>query len=148
MLWSDDKADYWDCSVYWNCIGSVSALNLYKIEGQWEFLINQSLVMATLSTLIFPPPNHFLILTLTVLIMFSIQFLLTFQNYATENDIFHFSSKCLVMIFCIRLTTHWVFSFFPRALSWFAVGCYYYCIRKYDQSRRYFRWYSYSLWIH
>lgn len=30
------------------------------------------------------------------------------------------------------------FSFF-RALSWFAVGCYYYCIKKYDQSRRYFR---------
>uniref|UniRef100_A0A7N0UGE0 Anaphase-promoting complex subunit 6 n=1 Tax=Kalanchoe fedtschenkoi TaxID=63787 RepID=A0A7N0UGE0_KALFE len=25
-----------------------------------------------------------------------------------------------------------------KALSWFAVGCYYYCIRKYDQSRRYF----------
>ncbi|KAL6543324.1 Cell division cycle protein 16 [Orobanche hederae] len=25
-----------------------------------------------------------------------------------------------------------------RALSWFAVGCYYYCIKKYDQSRRYF----------
>ncbi|KAH1247056.1 Anaphase-promoting complex subunit 6 [Glycine max] len=24
------------------------------------------------------------------------------------------------------------------ALSWFAVGCYYYCIKKYDQSRRYF----------
>ncbi|KAF3777011.1 Anaphase-promoting complex subunit 6 [Nymphaea thermarum] len=26
------------------------------------------------------------------------------------------------------------------ALSWFAVGCYYYCIKKFDQSRRYF-WY-------
>nr|ACT78471.1 anaphase promoting complex/cyclosome subunit [Oryza sativa Indica Group] len=25
-----------------------------------------------------------------------------------------------------------------RALSWFAVGCYYYCIKKYDQARRYF----------
>ncbi|KMT13303.1 hypothetical protein BVRB_4g085610 [Beta vulgaris subsp. vulgaris] len=25
-----------------------------------------------------------------------------------------------------------------KPLSWFAVGCYYYCIRKYDQSRRYF----------
>ncbi|XP_054811712.1 anaphase-promoting complex subunit 6-like [Prosopis cineraria] len=25
-----------------------------------------------------------------------------------------------------------------KALSWFAVGCYYYCIKKYDQSRRYF----------
>ncbi|KAA8526750.1 hypothetical protein F0562_009021 [Nyssa sinensis] len=25
-----------------------------------------------------------------------------------------------------------------KALSWFAVGCYYYCINKYDQSRRYF----------
>lgn len=25
-----------------------------------------------------------------------------------------------------------------RALSWFAVGCYYYCIKKYDQSHRYF----------
>ncbi|XP_074311173.1 anaphase-promoting complex subunit 6 [Silene latifolia] len=28
---------------------------------------------------------------------------------------------------------------FPqKALSWFAVGCYYFCIKKYDQSRRYF----------
>ncbi|CAN6484026.1 unnamed protein product [Victoria cruziana] len=27
------------------------------------------------------------------------------------------------------------------ALSWFAVGCYYYCIKKFDQSRRYF-WYA------
>ncbi|KAK3198639.1 hypothetical protein Dsin_022054 [Dipteronia sinensis] len=25
-----------------------------------------------------------------------------------------------------------------KALSWFAVGCYYYCIKKYDQSRRFF----------
>ncbi|KAJ7948759.1 anaphase-promoting complex subunit 6 [Quillaja saponaria] len=25
-----------------------------------------------------------------------------------------------------------------KPLSWFAVGCYYYCIKKYDQSRRYF----------
>ncbi|XP_057958484.1 anaphase-promoting complex subunit 6 isoform X2 [Malania oleifera] len=25
-----------------------------------------------------------------------------------------------------------------KALSWFAVGCYYYCINKFDQSRRYF----------
>ncbi|XP_042494748.1 anaphase-promoting complex subunit 6 [Macadamia integrifolia] len=25
-----------------------------------------------------------------------------------------------------------------KALSWFAVGCYYYCIKKYDQSRHYF----------
>ncbi|KAM7279275.1 hypothetical protein ACFE04_006409 [Oxalis oulophora] len=25
-----------------------------------------------------------------------------------------------------------------KALAWFAVGCYYYCIKKYDQSRRYF----------
>ncbi|KAI3838973.1 hypothetical protein MKX03_031071 [Papaver bracteatum] len=25
-----------------------------------------------------------------------------------------------------------------KALSWYAVGCYYYCIKKYDQSRRYF----------
>ncbi|KAL8510074.1 hypothetical protein ACS0TY_017052 [Phlomoides rotata] len=25
-----------------------------------------------------------------------------------------------------------------KALSWFAVGCYYYCTKKYDQSRRYF----------
>ncbi|XP_027127100.2 anaphase-promoting complex subunit 6 [Coffea eugenioides] len=25
-----------------------------------------------------------------------------------------------------------------KALSWFAVGCYYYCIKKFDQSRRYF----------
>ncbi|CAN1297546.1 Anaphase-promoting complex subunit 6 [Linum perenne] len=25
-----------------------------------------------------------------------------------------------------------------RAISWFAVGCYYYCIKKYEQSRRYF----------
>ena len=25
-----------------------------------------------------------------------------------------------------------------KALSWFTVGCYYYCIKKYDQSRRYF----------
>ncbi|KAF5204619.1 Cell division cycle 16-like protein [Thalictrum thalictroides] len=25
-----------------------------------------------------------------------------------------------------------------RALSWFAVGCYYYCIKKYDQSRRFY----------
>ncbi|KAJ8422598.1 hypothetical protein Cgig2_022660 [Carnegiea gigantea] len=28
------------------------------------------------------------------------------------------------------------------ALSWFAVGCYYYCIKKYDQSRRYFRYWD------
>lgn len=32
--------------------------------------------------------------------------------------------------------------FHCRALSWFAVGCYYYCIKKYDQSRRYFRYKS------
>ncbi|RLN19744.1 anaphase-promoting complex subunit 6 [Panicum miliaceum] len=25
-----------------------------------------------------------------------------------------------------------------KALSWFSVGCYYYCIKKYDQARRYF----------
>ncbi|KAH1073793.1 hypothetical protein J1N35_026121, partial [Gossypium stocksii] len=25
-----------------------------------------------------------------------------------------------------------------KALSWFAVGCYYYCIKKYDQSCHYF----------
>ncbi|CAN1297548.1 Anaphase-promoting complex subunit 6 [Linum perenne] len=27
---------------------------------------------------------------------------------------------------------------YVRAISWFAVGCYYYCIKKYEQSRRYF----------
>ncbi|XP_060209255.1 anaphase-promoting complex subunit 6 isoform X3 [Lycium barbarum] len=31
---------------------------------------------------------------------------------------------------CFELTS--------EALSWFAVGCYYYCIKKYDQARRYF----------
>jgi anaphase-promoting complex subunit 6 len=25
-----------------------------------------------------------------------------------------------------------------KAIAWFAVGCYYYCIRNYDSARRYF----------
>ncbi|KAF2314404.1 hypothetical protein GH714_026063 [Hevea brasiliensis] len=33
---------------------------------------------------------------------------------------------------------HKCFELTSMALSWFAVGCYYYCIKKYDQSRRYF----------
>ena len=53
---------------------------------------------------------------------------------------------CLSMIAVAPLFSligpFFLFSFlllFLRALSWFAVGCYYYCIKKYDQSRRYFR---------
>ncbi|KAF9666702.1 hypothetical protein SADUNF_Sadunf16G0256300 [Salix dunnii] len=34
-----------------------------------------------------------------------------------------------------------------KALSWFAVGCYYYCIKKYDQSRCYFRCHLPTLYI-
>lgn len=40
-----------------------------------------------------------------------------------------------------RIMSQWLpVTCFFRALSWFAVGCYYYCIKKYDQSRRYFRY--------
>lgn len=52
-------------------------------------------------------------------------------------------------LFSLQLLMHKVTarlsSFVLRALSWFAVGCYYYCIKKYDQSRRYFRYLLFTL---
>lgn len=38
----------------------------------------------------------------------------------------------------------WFCDALDRAISWFAVGCYYYCIRQFDHARRYF-WYA---WLH
>ncbi|KAL5731925.1 Cell division cycle protein 16 [Ranunculus cassubicifolius] len=64
-----------------------------------------------------------------------------------ERDPFH--SKCTLVHLSVAMelghsnelylmSCNLVKDYPQKALSWFAVGCYYYCIKKYDQSQRYF----------
>ncbi|XP_008787886.1 anaphase-promoting complex subunit 6 isoform X2 [Phoenix dactylifera] len=64
-----------------------------------------------------------------------------------ERDPFH--SKCTLVYLAAAvelgrsndiymMACNLVKDYPQKALSWFAVGCYYYCIKKYDQARRYF----------
>ncbi|XP_027361587.1 anaphase-promoting complex subunit 6-like [Abrus precatorius] len=64
-----------------------------------------------------------------------------------EKDPFHLKSTLVHLAAAMELghsnelylmACHLVKDYPQKALSWFAVGCYYYCIKKYDQSRRYF----------
>lgn len=64
-----------------------------------------------------------------------------------EKDPFHLKSTLVHLAAAMELghsnelylmACNLVKDYPQKALSWFAVGCYYYCIKKYDQSRRYF----------
>ncbi|KAL5564884.1 hypothetical protein UlMin_028048 [Ulmus minor] len=64
-----------------------------------------------------------------------------------EKDLFHVKSTLVHLAAAMELgysnelylmACNLVKDYPQKALSWFAVGCYYYCIKKYDQSRRYF----------
>ncbi|CAL1408150.1 unnamed protein product [Linum trigynum] len=64
-----------------------------------------------------------------------------------EKDPFHYKSTLVHLAAAVELgnsnelyvmSCNLVKDDPQRALSWFAVGCYYYCIKKYEQSRRYF----------
>ncbi|ONL95779.1 Anaphase-promoting complex subunit 6 [Zea mays] len=55
----------------------------------------------------------------------------TLVHLATAMELGH--SNDLYLLAC-----NLVKDYPEKALSWFAVGCYYYCIKKYDQARRYF----------
>ncbi|XP_050872759.1 anaphase-promoting complex subunit 6 isoform X2 [Lathyrus oleraceus] len=64
-----------------------------------------------------------------------------------EKDPFHIKSTLVHLAAAMELgnsnelylmACNLVKDYPQKALSWFAVGCYYYCIKKYDQSRRYF----------
>ncbi|XP_052179246.1 anaphase-promoting complex subunit 6 [Diospyros lotus] len=64
-----------------------------------------------------------------------------------ENDPFHLKCTLVHLAAAMELghsnelylmACNLVKDYPQKALSWFAVGCYYYCIKKYDQSRRYF----------
>ncbi|KAL2943636.1 Anaphase-promoting complex subunit 6 [Bienertia sinuspersici] len=65
------------------------------------------------------------------------------ELYLMACNLSRLSSKLFFMSLCCMATSCSVSDFADMdaywPLSWFAVGCYYYCIRKYDQSRRYFR---------
>ncbi|XP_023516531.1 anaphase-promoting complex subunit 6-like isoform X1 [Cucurbita pepo subsp. pepo] len=64
-----------------------------------------------------------------------------------EKDPFHLKSTLVHLAAAMELghsnelylmACNLVKDYPQKALSWFAVGCYYYCIKKYDQSRRFF----------
>ncbi|KAF6158942.1 hypothetical protein GIB67_023925 [Kingdonia uniflora] len=55
----------------------------------------------------------------------------TLVHLATAMELGHSNELYLMACNLVR-------EYPQKALSWFAVGCYYYCIKKYDQSRRYF----------
>lgn len=64
-----------------------------------------------------------------------------------EKDPFHIKSTLVHLAAAMELgqsnelylmACNLVKDYPQKASSWFAVGCYYYCIKKYDQSRRYF----------
>ncbi|KAL4619829.1 anaphase-promoting complex subunit 6 isoform X1 [Castanea sativa] len=64
-----------------------------------------------------------------------------------EKDPFHLKSTLVHLAAAMELgnsnelylmACNLVKDYPQKALSWFAVGCYYYCIKKYDQSHRYF----------
>ncbi|KAK9070581.1 hypothetical protein SSX86_010983 [Deinandra increscens subsp. villosa] len=64
-----------------------------------------------------------------------------------EKDPFHLKSTMVHIAAAMELghsnelylmSCNLVKDYPQKAISWFAVGCYYYCIKKYDQSRRYF----------
>jgi len=64
-----------------------------------------------------------------------------------ERDPFHLKSTLVHLATALELghsndlyllACNLVKDYPQKALSWFAVGCYYYCIKKYDQARRYF----------
>ncbi|CAJ1978480.1 unnamed protein product [Sphenostylis stenocarpa] len=64
-----------------------------------------------------------------------------------EKDLFHLKCTLVHLAAAVELghsnelylmACNLVKDYPQMALSWFAVGCYYYCIKKYDQSRRYF----------
>ncbi|KAK7405333.1 hypothetical protein VNO78_06564 [Psophocarpus tetragonolobus] len=68
-------------------------------------------------------------------------------NVLLDNDLFHLKSTLVHLAASVELghsnelylmSCNLVKDYPQMALSWFAVGCYYYCIKKYDQSRRYF----------
>ncbi|KAE8789356.1 anaphase-promoting complex subunit 6 [Hordeum vulgare] len=64
-----------------------------------------------------------------------------------ERDPFHLKSTLVHLAAAMELghsndlyllSCNLVKDYPQKAISWFAVGCYYYCIKKYDQARRYF----------
>ncbi|XP_019187177.1 PREDICTED: anaphase-promoting complex subunit 6 [Ipomoea nil] len=64
-----------------------------------------------------------------------------------EKDPFHLKSTLVHLAAAMELghsnelyvmASNLVKDYPQQALSWFAVGCYYYCIKKYEQARRYF----------
>ncbi|KHN07792.1 Anaphase-promoting complex subunit 6, partial [Glycine soja] len=68
-------------------------------------------------------------------------------NDLLEKDLFHLKTTLVHLAAAVELghsnelylmSCNLVKDYPQMALSWFAVGCYYYCIKKYDQSRRYF----------
>ncbi|XP_065627398.1 anaphase-promoting complex subunit 6 isoform X3 [Quercus suber] len=73
-----------------------------------------------------------------------------------EKDPFHLKSTLVHLVAAMELgnsnelylmACNLVKDYPQKALSWFAVGCYYYCIKKYDQSHRYFRCHLPTLYI-
>ncbi|XP_050368000.1 anaphase-promoting complex subunit 6 [Argentina anserina] len=68
-------------------------------------------------------------------------------SFLLEKDTFHLKSTLVHLAAAMELgnsnelylmACNLVKDYPQKALSWFSVGCYYYCIKKYDQSRRYF----------
>ncbi|KAL5156414.1 Anaphase-promoting complex subunit 6 [Glycine soja] len=68
-------------------------------------------------------------------------------NDLLEKDLFHLKTTLVHLAAAVELghsnelylmSCNLVKDYPQMALSWFAVGCYYYSIKKYDQSRRYF----------
>ncbi|PRQ56556.1 putative ribosomal protein S8 [Rosa chinensis] len=68
-------------------------------------------------------------------------------SFLLEKDTLHLKSTLVHLAAAMELgnsnelylmACNLVKDYLQKALSWFSVGCYYYCIKKYDQSRRYF----------
>ncbi|XP_061997154.1 anaphase-promoting complex subunit 6-like [Rosa rugosa] len=68
-------------------------------------------------------------------------------SFLLEKDTFHLKSTLVHLAAAMELgnsnelylmACNLVKDYPQKALSWFSVGCYYYCIKKYDQSCRYF----------
>ncbi|KAL5568118.1 hypothetical protein UlMin_024693 [Ulmus minor] len=69
-------------------------------------------------------------------------------NHHSFKDLFHVKSTLVHLAAAMELDysnelylmpCNLVKDYPQKALSWFVVGCYYYCIKKYDQSLQYFR---------
>uniref|UniRef100_A0ACD5TVM6 Uncharacterized protein n=1 Tax=Avena sativa TaxID=4498 RepID=A0ACD5TVM6_AVESA len=65
-----------------------------------------------------------------------------FKELERESCSISSSSSDIILVVCSQACVKHIFMIcfltLCRAISWFAVGCYYYCIKKYDQARRYF----------